>query len=268
MSGSAAAGRRALRLPGAIGRSVLGFLASVGRVTLFALRALGHMLRPPFYWREFGQAVMQIGWFSLPVVGLTAVFTGGALALQIYAGGNRFGAEAIVPQIVALGMSRELGPVLGGLMVAARVASSIAAEIGTMKVTEQIDALTTLSTDPMKYLTVPRLLAATLTVPVLVGVGDSIGIMGGWLVGVTQLGFNSATYLGNTVDFLEPWDIGSGLVKGAAFGFIVALMGCYHGMNSGRGAQGVGAATKSAVVSSSVLIFAANYLLTGMFFSA
>ncbi len=251
-----------------LGRPVLAFLAAVGRVAIFAAAALGHLFRPPFYWREFGQQVMQIGWFSLPVVGLTAVFTGGALALQIYSGGARFNAEAVVPQIVAMGMARELGPVLGGLMVAARVASSIAAEIGTMKVTEQIDALVTLSTNPMKYLTVPRLLAATLTVPVLVGVGDAIGIMGGWLVSVSRLDFNSAAYLKNTVEFLELWDIGSGLVKGAVFGFLVALMGCYHGMNSARGAQGVGAATKAAVVSASVLILAANYLLTEVFFSA
>ncbi|MBP9181934.1 MAG: ABC transporter permease [Fuscovulum sp.] len=252
----------------ALGRPVLSALAAVGRVAIYAATALGHLLRPPFYWREFGHQVMQIGWFSLPVVGLTAIFTGGALALQIYAGGSRFNAEAVVPQIVAIGMARELGPVLGGLMVAARVASSIAAEIGTMKVTEQIDALVTLSTNPMKYLTVPRLLAATLTVPVLVGVGDAIGIMGGWLVGITRLDFNSAAYLKNTVEFLEAWDIGSGLVKGAVFGFLVALMGCYHGMNSARGAQGVGAATKAAVVSASVLILAANYLLTEVFFNA
>ncbi len=252
----------------ALGRPVLQLLAAIGRVAIFAAQAIGHIFRPPFYWREFGQAVMQIGWYSLPVVGMTAIFTGGALALQIYAGGSRFNAGAVVPQIVAIGMARELGPVLGGLMVAARVASSIAAEIGTMKVTEQIDALTTLSTNPMKYLVVPRVLAGMLTVPVLVAVGDSIGIMGGWLVGITRLDFNSATYLKNTMDFLQMWDVGSGLVKGVAFGFIVTLMGCYHGMNSGRGAQGVGAATKSAVVSASVLIFAANYLLTEAFFSA
>jgi phospholipid/cholesterol/gamma-HCH transport system permease protein len=251
-----------------IGRPVVLTLAAFGRVVLFALDTLRHLVTPPFYWREFGQALLQIGWFSLPVVGLTAFFTGGALALQIFSGGSRFSAEAVVPQIVAIGMARELGPVLGGLMVAARVASSIAAEIGTMKVTEQIDALVTLSTHPMKYLTVPRVLAATLAVPVLVGIGDSIGISGGWLVGITKLGFNSATYLKNTTDFLEVWDVGSGLVKGAVFGFIVALMGCYAGMNSGRGAQGVGAATKSAVVGASVLILAANYLLTGMFFTS
>jgi phospholipid/cholesterol/gamma-HCH transport system permease protein len=252
----------------AIGRPVLGGLARLGRFSRFAGDTISHLVRPPFYGREFLAACIQIGWLSLPVVGMTAFFTGGALALQIYAGGSRFSAEAVVPSIVAIGMARELGPVLGGLMVAARVASSIAAEIGTMKVTEQIDALTTLSTNPMKYLTVPRVLAATLTVPVLVGVGDMIGIMGGWVVGVSRLGFNSAAYLNTTYNFLEFWDVGSGLVKGAAFGFIVAVMGCYAGMNSGRGAQGVGNATKSAVVSASVMIFAANYLLTEVFFSA
>ena len=252
----------------ATGRVVLGGLALIGRITLFALLTVTHLFRPPFYAREFFNALIQIGWLSLPVVGMTALFTGGALALQIYAGGSRFNAEAVVPSIVAIGMVRELGPVLGGLMVAARVASSIAAEIGTMKVTEQIDALVTLSTHPKKYLTLPRVLAATLAVPVLVAVGDAIGIMGGYAVGVTRLNFNAAAYLKNTVDFLEAWDVVSGLIKGAAFGFIVALMGCFHGMHSGRGAQGVGRATKSAVVSASVMILAANYLLTELFFSA
>ena len=251
-----------------IGRQTMAGLAMLGRLTLFALETISHLFRPPFYGREFLIALVNIGWLSLPVVGMTALFTGGALALQIYAGGARFSAEAVVPSIVAIGMVRELGPVLGGLMVAARVTSSIAAEIGTMKVTEQIDALVTLSTHPMKYLTLPRVLAATLAVPVLVGVGDVIGILGGYLVGVNQLGFNPAAYLKNTVDFLEMWDWVSGLIKGAAFGFIVATMGCYYGMHSGRGAQGVGRATKAAVVAASVLILAANYLLTQAFFSA
>ncbi|MDR5651038.1 MlaE family ABC transporter permease [Ruixingdingia sedimenti] len=252
----------------ALGRGVLGALALLGQVSLFAWGVVSHLFRPPFYLREFLHQLTTIGWLSLPVVGLTALFTGGALALQIYSGGARFSAEAVVPSIVAIGMVRELGPVLGGLMVAARVASSIAAELGTMKVTEQIDALVTLSTNPVKYLAVPRVLAATLAVPVLVAVGDVIGIMGGWMVGVQRLGFNSAGYIKNTIDFLEFWDVGSGLVKGAAFGFLVALMGCFHGMNSGRGAQGVGRATKAAVVSGSVLIFAANYLLTEFFFTS
>lgn len=251
-----------------IGRSVLGILATIGRVTLYAIEAISHVFRPPFYIKEFGHALLYIGYFSLPVVGLTALFTGGALALQIYAGGARFSAEAVVPQIVAIGMVRELGPVLVGLMIAARVTSSIAAEIATMKVTEQIDALTTLSTHPTKYLTVPRLLAALIVVPLLVGLGDIIGVMGGFLVGTEQLGFNRATYLINTVDFLEAADIWSSLAKGAVFGFLAALMGCYYGMSAGRGAQGVGRATKSSVEAAAVLILAANFLLTSLFFSA
>ncbi|MFN3146086.1 MAG: MlaE family ABC transporter permease [Paracoccaceae bacterium] len=252
----------------AVGRSTLSMLAAIGRVTIFLGATLTHLVRPPFYPREFLSALLSIGWFSLPVVGLTTLFTGGALALQIYAGGARFNAEAVVPQIVAIGMVRELGPVLTGLMVAGRVAASIAAEVGTMKVTEQIDALVTLSTNPMKYLTVPRVLAATLALPLLAAVGNVIGILGGYLVGTTRLDFNAAVYLTNTVDFLEAADVVSGLVKAAVFGFIVALMGCYHGMNSGRGAQGVGRATTNAVVSSSILILASNYLLTEVFFSA
>ena len=250
-----------------IGRSLFATLQQIGKVTLFATNTVSHLARPPLYPREFLVALFQIGWLSLPVVGLTAFFTGGALALQIYAGGTRFNAEAVVPSIVAIGMVRELGPVLGGLMVAARVASSIAAELATMKVTEQIDALVTLSTDPMKFLTLPRVLAATLAMPVLVAIGDAIGIMGGYLVAVSRLDFTSATYLTNTIEFIQLWDMLSGLIKGAVFGFIVALMGCYYGMTSGRGAEGVGRATKTSVVVASVLILAANYLLTEAFFS-
>ncbi|WP_299687059.1 ABC transporter permease [uncultured Tateyamaria sp.] len=251
----------------ALGRRVLALLAAIGRVALFGGATVTHLVRPPFYPREFGLALLNIGWLSLPVVGLTALFTGGALALQIYAGGARFNAEAVVPQIVAIGMVRELGPVLVGLMIAARVTSSIAAEIATMKVTEQIDALVTLSTHPMKYLTVPRVLAATLVVPLLVGVGDIIGVFGGYAVATGTLGFNAATYIQNTVDFLEARDIASSLAKGAVFGCIAALMGCYFGMQSGRGAQGVGRATKGSVEAAAVLILAANFVLTGVFFS-
>ncbi|MCA0856678.1 MlaE family ABC transporter permease [Phaeobacter italicus] len=256
-----------LALLARLGQMVLGALGAVGRVAIFGLSTFSHMVRPPYYPREVLNALLQVGWLSLPVVGLTAIFTGGALALQIYAGGARFNAEAVVPQIVAIGMVRELGPVLVGLMIAARVTSSIAAEIATMKVTEQIDALVTLSTHPMKYLVAPRVLAALVTVPVLVGVGDIIGIMGGYVVATQNLGFNPAAYLKNTVDFLEARDIISSLVKGAAFGTIAATMGCYYGMQSGRGAQGVGRATKGSVEAAAVLILAANFVLTGVFFS-
>jgi len=225
-------------------------------------------VRPPFFAGEIMRQFLKIGYFSLPVVGLTAVFTGAVLALQIYVGSARFNAESAVASIVAIGIARELGPVLGGLMVAGRVSAAIAAEIGTMRVTEQIDALTTLSTNPFKYLVTPRLIAATVAMPILVAVADAIGIMGGFLVGVGRLGFNEGAYINNTVDFLEFDDVFSGLVKAAVFGFIIALMGCYQGYYSGRGAQGVGRATTNAVVGASVLILAANYVLTELFFSA
>jgi len=257
-----------MRFLAALGRPVLALLAAIGRVAIFAADAVSHLARPPWYPREFAVALVNVGYLSLPVVALTAVFTGGALALQIYSGGARFSAEAVVPQIVAIGMVRELGPVLVGLMIAARVTSSIAAEIATMKVTEQIDALVTLSTHPAKYLTLPRVVAGTLAVPLLVGVGDIIGIMGGFLVGTGPLGFNAASYLHNTINFLEAPDIWSSLAKGAVFGFIATLMGCYFGMNSGRGAQGVGSATKGSVEAAAVLILAANFILTSLFFSA
>ena len=256
-----------IRFLAALGAATLAGLAAVGRLVIFTADTLSHLGRAPFYPREFGIALVQIGYFSLPVVGLTAFFTGGALALQIYAGGARFSAEAVVPQIVAIGMVRELGPVLVGLMIAARVTSSIAAEIATMKVTEQIDALVTLSTHPMKYLTLPRVLAATLVMPLLVAVGDVIGIFGGFVVGTNALGFNAAAYLQNTVDFLEWRDVVSSLAKGAVFGFIAALLGCYYGMRSDRGAMGVGRATKGSVVAAAVLILAANFALTQAFFA-
>ena len=242
-------------------------LAHIGRLSVFTGTALAAIVAPPIYWRLIGQQIMRIGYYSLPVVGLTAFFTGGALALQIYLGGNRYGAEAIVPQIVVLGITRELGPVIAGLMVAGRVAAAIAAEIGTMKVTEQIDALTTLATNPIKYLVVPRLIAAVLCMPGLVGIADSIGVFGGYVVATQSLGFSGGIYLKNTVDFATQQDIVSGLIKAAAFGFIIALMGCYNGFNSKGGAQGVGNATTAAVVSSSILILAANYLLTTLLFS-
>ncbi len=251
----------------AIGAASLGLCRATGGLAIFAAASTSHILRPPWYPAEFGRQLLRIGWFSLPVVGLTTLFTGGALALQIYSGGARFNAESVVPSIVAIGMVRELGPVLGGLMVAGRVSASIAAELATMRVTEQIDALVTLSTNPLKYLVAPRLLAATLTLPVLALIGDVIGIMGGFLVGVGRLGFGEAAYITNTWTYLQFEDVTSGLIKAAVFGFIIALMGCFQGYNSGRGAQGVGRATTNAVVSASIMILAANYALTEMLFS-
>ena len=251
-----------------IGATVIWLCTATGALSIFAVSGVSHVFRPPWYFSELGRQFLRIGYFSLPVVGMTALFTGGALALQIFAGGSRFNAENVVPSIVAIGMTRELGPVLGGLMVAGRVSSSIAAELGTMRVTEQIDALTTLSTNPMKYLVAPRLLAATIALPILAFIGDIIGILGGFLVGVTRLGFDANTYIDTTYDFLETGDVTSGLIKAGAFGFIIALMGCFQGYNSARGAQGVGAATTNAVVTASILILASNYVLTEALFPA
>ncbi len=250
----------------AIGRAFLGFIAVTGQLAVFTGEALSHLVRPPIYTVLIFQQMLRIGYFSLPVVGLTAFFTGAVLCLQIFIGGSRYGAEAAVPQIVVLGIVRELGPVIAGLMVSGRVSAAIAAEIGTMRVTEQIDALTTLSTNPFKYLVVPRLVAAVISMPILVAVADSIGVFGGYIVGTQSLGFNGAVYIQNTMDFVTNSDIISGLVKAAVFGFIIALMGCYHGFNSKGGAQGVGAATTAAVVSASILILSANYLMTSILF--
>jgi phospholipid/cholesterol/gamma-HCH transport system permease protein len=215
----------------------------------------------------FLRALIEVGYFSLPVVALTAVFTGMVLALQSYTGFSRFAAQSAVANLVVLSMTRELGPVLAGLIVAGRVGAAMAAELGTMRVTDQIDALTTLSTNPMKYLVAPRLLAGTIALPLLVVIADVLGVMGGFIVSVLKLGFNENVYLTNTLNFVQSEDVISGLAKAGVFGFIIALMGCYQGYNSRGGAQGVGAATTAAVVSASILILASDYVLTEMFFS-
>lgn len=248
-----------------IGRATIGTLAEIGRFSAFTGRAAASCFSPPLFFGQFLRQCLQIGYFSLPVIGITAVFIGAALALNIYVGGARFNAEQFVPNIVVLGITRELGPVLAGLMLAGRVSAGIAAEIGTMRVTEQIDAMTTLSTDPFRFLIAPRVLAATLTLPILVLAADIIGVMGGYLVAVNSLDFNGATYLRNTFDFLESEDVILGLVKAGVFGFIIASVGAYQGYHSNGGALGVGRATTNAVVGSIVLILAVNYLITAFF---
>ena len=251
----------------AVGRAFLALLASIGRLLLFAAAAVSHAVRPPFYPRILLRQMVDIGYYSLPVVALTTLFSGMVLALQSHTGFSRFSAESAVAGVVALSITRELAPVLAGLMVAGRVGASMAAELGTMRVTEQIDALTTLSTEPMKYLVAPRILASLLMLPLLVLVGDVIGIFGGYVVGVFKLGFEPASYLQQTWQFIETTDVVSGLVKAAMFGFLVALMGCFHGYRSQGGAQGVGKAATDAVVSSAILILVFNYVITELFFS-
>jgi len=245
-----------------IGRMLLGILAAIGRVTLFTLRTITRALAPPYYPGAFFRQVAEIGWFSLPVVGLTAIFTGAALAQQTFTAGSRFNAQSTVPAIVVLGIVRELGPVLVGLMVAGRVSSAMAAELGTMRVTEQLDAMTTLRTDPYRYLIAPRLFASLLSLPVLVFVANAIGIFGGYMISVYKLGFNASGYLAVTRNFLQAQDFMMALVKAAVFGFFIALMGCYHGFRTAGGAAGVGRATTNAVVSSFVLILLSNLVIT------
>ncbi|SNS74053.1 phospholipid/cholesterol/gamma-HCH transport system permease protein [Sphingomonas laterariae] len=250
----------------AIGRIAVGWLAAVGRTALFGVQTLRRGLTPPYYPNKLFEQLAHIGWFSLPVVGLTAVFTGAALAQQTFTAGTRFNATSTVPAIVVIGIVRELGPVLVGLMVAGRVSSAMAAELGTMRVTEQLDALTTLRTDPYRYLIAPRLLACVIALPLMVLVANAIGIFGGYLIAVYKLGFNATGYLRVTRQFLEWSDFGMALVKAGVFGFFIALMGCYHGFRAGGGAAGVGEATRDAVVSAFILILVSNLLITVMAF--
>lgn len=250
-----------------IGHAIFSFLRSIGVMTMFITKATTHCFTPPFYPKLLIRQFIDIGYYSLPVVGMTALFTGMVLALQSYTGFTRFNAESAVAGVVALSVTRELAPVLAGLMVAGRVGASIAAEIGTMRVTEQIDALVTLSVNPYKYLIAPRVIAGSIMLPILVLIGDIIGIYGGYIVSIYNLGFSSGNYITQTWDILQRMDVLSGLIKAGVFGFIVAMMGCYHGFNSGRGAQGVGTATTYAVVSASILILITNYILTQVFFS-
>jgi len=250
----------------ALGGAILDFVAYLGELAMFALSGLSHIFRPPYYPRLVLRSFLEIGFFSLPVVALTALFTGMVLALQSYTGFSRFNAESAIASVVVLSVTRELGPVLAGLMVSGRAGAAMAAELGTMRVTDQIDALTTLSTEPMKYLVAPRLLAGIVALPLLVVIADILGVLGGYLVATQKLGFSPGTYLTSTFANLRSEDVISGLIKAAVFGFIIALMGCFNGYRSKGGAQGVGAATTAAVVSASILILALDYVLTQVLF--
>lgn len=249
-----------------IGKKTLNNIRSIGVVAIFMSRVIKYSLTPKWHFRLIFSQLFKIGYLSLPVIGMTAVFTGGALALQIYVGAARYSVTDTVPFIVVLGITRELGPVLAALMVAGRISSAIAAEVGTMRVTEQIDALKTLSVEPFRYLIAPRVIASVISLPILVLIFDIIGVFGGYLTSVYSLDFNSTTYIIKTIDFLKSEDVVSGLIKAIVFGFIISTIGCYYGYYSGKGAEGVGKATTNAVVVSSILIFILNYLMTELFF--
>jgi phospholipid/cholesterol/gamma-HCH transport system permease protein len=246
----------------AIGGLVIAGFSVLGRRARFALRTIRRAVTPPYYPVRLVEQMLLIGWFSLPVVALTAAFTGAALAQQIYTGGSRFNAQSTVPAVVVIAMVRELGPVLTGLMVAGRVSSAMAAELGTMRVTEQIDAMVTLRTDPYRYLIAPRLFASIIVLPILVCIANIIGIFGGYLLSIQKLGFNPANYLEMTSSILERDDIVMSLVKAAVFGFFIALTGCYAGLRTAGGAAGVGRATTNAVVAAFILILLSNLIIT------
>ena len=249
-------------LLGTIGQTVLAVVDSAGAVLLFFVRGVVAGVAPPYYPRLWVAQMVEIGFYSLPVVGLTTIFSGMVLAIQAIGSLNASLAPVAVPNLVVFAMTKELSPVLVGLMVAGRVGSAISAELGTMRVSEQIDALHTLNTNVFSYLVFPRLLAAMVMMPLLVLVGDSLGIFGGYVMAVQQLNLPSDVFLNNAWAAVTFHGVLGGLVKAFAFGLIVALMGCYHGYHCGGGAEGVGIATTRAVVSSSILILIANFLIT------
>lgn len=249
-----------------LGKTVMVFTEEFGRIIVLLVATFRQTLMPPFEVKNtFGQ-MLEIGIRSLPVVVVTAIFTGMVFALQTYTGFKRFGAESVVGTVVALSMTRELGPVLTGLIVAGRAGAAMAAELGTMRVTEQIDALETLATNPVKYLVVPRFLAGMLMLPAVTVVADVIGIVGGYIVTVGLFKTSSVVYWKRTWDFLETSDIYNGLVKACFFGAAISLVSCYKGFYTSGGAEGVGKATTGAVVLSSMTILISDYFLSNWLF--
>jgi phospholipid/cholesterol/gamma-HCH transport system permease protein len=245
-----------------IGRAVKVPIEEVGKLILLLLSVIRQALKPPYEIRHITKQMVETGINSLPVVLITAVFTGMVLALQSYTGFKRFGAESLVGSVVALSMTRELGPVLCALIVTGRAGAAMAAELGTMRVTEQIDALETLATNPVKYLIVPRFISGLIMLPALVIVTDIVGIMGGYFVTVTMFGTSSTSYMNATWDILKAQDIYNGLIKAAFFGAAFALISCYRGFYTKGGAEGVGKATIGAVVLSSMTILISDYFLS------
>jgi phospholipid/cholesterol/gamma-HCH transport system permease protein len=251
----------------AIGRTVLRVLEEFGHVFQMLGRVFGWAIRPPYDVPELFRQMVRVGVDSVPVVFLTTLFTGMVMALQTVSGFARFHAESLVGSVVALSLTRELAPVLTALMVTGRVGSSMAAELGSMRVTEQIDALTSLGTEPVQYLMVPRVLASIVMLPFLVIMGDAVGIAGGYFVAVKLLDVNPVRYLENSFQFLHVGDdIVSGIIKAAVFGLIFSLIACVRGYYTTGGAEGVGRSTTRAVVSGSLSVLVADFFLTKLLF--
>jgi phospholipid/cholesterol/gamma-HCH transport system permease protein len=249
-----------------IGRVFIRLFEETGLWFRMLWRTMLWTFRPPFEGREWLRQMVRVGVDSIPVVFLTTMFTGMVMALQTYNGFHRVHAENFVGSVVALAMLRELSPVLVALMVTGRVGSSMAAEIGTMRVTEQLDALQALATDPVQYLFVPRVIAGIVMLPLLTILGDALGVGGGYLVGVKMMGTNPVVYEQNTYQFLHMNDVWSGLIKSAFFGLILTLTGCVRGYSTSGGAEGVGRATTAAVVSASLIVLLTDFFLTKLLF--
>jgi phospholipid/cholesterol/gamma-HCH transport system permease protein len=249
-----------------IGNKTTTFIEEVGQLANLQIQTLYWMFRRPFRFHLLIKQMEEIGANSIPVVLVTALSTGMVLALQSHIGFKRFNAETLVGTVVALSVTRELGPVLTGLIVAGRAGSSMAAELGTMRVTEQIDALVTLATNPIHYLIVPRFLAGLIMLPILTICADMVGILGGYIVSTRILGANPVIYIRRTRDFLELGDVFNGLFKSAVFGMSIAIISCYAGFYTEGGAEGVGKATTRAVVISSMLILISDYIMTALLF--
>lgn len=245
-----------------VGRSVLRVLEGFGRFFALLGQTFLGLFRPPWDLRNWALQLVRVGVDSVPVVLITALFTGAVLALQTFKGFERFHAEGFVGSVVALSMLRELAPALTGLMVAGRAGSAMAAELGSMRVTEQIDALVTLATDPVHYLFVPRVVAAIIVLPLLVVMADALGIWGGYLVAVRLMGANPIVYVDRTFQYLDPKDLFSGLIKSAVFGGLISMIGCQRGFDTKGGAEGVGRSTTVAVVTGSLAVIGSDFFLT------
>jgi phospholipid/cholesterol/gamma-HCH transport system permease protein len=245
---------------------VLHFLEELGHFLTLLWRMLVWTPRRPWDMRQLLRQMQRVGVGSLPVILLTALFTGGVLALQTFSVLARFNAERYVGSLVALSMVRELACVLGGLVIAGRSGSAMGAELGTMRVTEQIDALEVMGADPVHYLMVPRVWATVVMLPLLIVVSDAVGIFGGYLVSVVLMGANPVSYMETTFQYMELQDLLSGLVKAAFFGLLIAMIGCYQGYTTRGGAEGVGQATTRSVVLASIAIFISNFFLTKALF--
>ncbi|MBP7797402.1 MAG: ABC transporter permease [Thermoanaerobaculaceae bacterium] len=249
-----------------VGRVTIGLVEEIGRFFYILYSTLYWSCRRPFDGREWLKQMVRVGVDSVPVVGLTSAFTGMVLALQTFRGFERFHAESFVASVVSLSLTRELAPVLTALMIAGRIGSALAAELGTMRVTEQIDALYAMATEPVHYLVVPRVAASTLMLPPLVAISNGLGIIGGWVVSVNLLGANPVVYWDRTFMYLDLNDVFSGLIKAAVFGLILSVTGCSKGFYTTGGAEGVGRSTTSAVVMGSVVILLSDFFLTKVLF--